>query len=146
MKLVLINQSKVRMPRGYLESWVKLVVRKLKSLKAISVDAAKKELVVVFMDTSSARKLNQQYRSKNYATDVLSFSSDDPESLGELVLCPQVLLRQAKEHGLNFRQETAYMVLHGMLHLLGYEHEAGGRAAKKMYALQDRVFQSIDKL
>ena len=77
---------------------------------------------------------------------MLSFVSDQPGQLGELVLCPEVVQRQADEHGLSFRKEAAYLVLHGVLHLLGYEHEAGGPQADEMYALQDKIFQQIDKM
>jgi probable rRNA maturation factor len=98
------------------------------------------------MSEAAARKLNREYRGKDYATDVLSFSGDGLSYLGELILCVEVVKRQAKNHALSFRDESAYLVLHGLLHLLGFEHEQGGTAAKKMYALQDNLFDDIDKI
>lgn len=62
------------------------------------------------------------------------------------MLCPQVVERQAKEHDLSFRDELCYLVLHGVLHLLGFEHEQGGARAKKMYELQDEIFKAIDRV
>ncbi len=88
------------------------------------------------------RRLNKTFRGKDYATDVLSFDATDPESLGELVLCPEVIQRQAKEHELSDFAEYAYMVLHGILHLLGYDHEKDDKAAREMYRLQDKIFYS----
>ncbi len=102
-----------------------------------------RELVIAFLDQGPAKKLNQKYRGKNYATDVLSFGSEDPSQLGELVICPQVIVRQAKEHGLANRHELGYMVLHGILHLLGYDHETSERDAKRMFALQDKIFERL---
>jgi probable rRNA maturation factor len=74
---------------------------------------------------------------------VLSFESGDPESLGELVFCPEVLETQAKEHKQSFDQELGLMLVHGVLHLLGFDHENGGDDEKKMISLQDEVFKEI---
>ncbi len=87
--------------------------------------------------------MNHEFRGKDYATDVLSFDSLEPTSLGELVLCPEVLKRQAQEHGLTYQQELGYMLLHGVLHLLGYDHETNPKDAEKMFALQDAVFETL---
>jgi probable rRNA maturation factor len=142
MKLQLINQSDVRMPKSFIEDWLVSVEAELLK-KKIKSRELKKELVVVFMDTKPARKLNQQYRKRDYATDVLSFQAVDEGALGDLVLCPQVLKRQAKEHSLSFQAELGYMLLHGVLHLLGYDHEENPKDAKKMFELQDQVFERL---
>ncbi len=102
-----------------------------------------KELILVFLDTRDAKKLNSQFRGKDYATDVLSFDPIDPQSLGELVICPQVLKKQAKEHELSYNLELGYMVLHGVLHLLGFEHEDNEEDAAVMFKLQDEIFDAI---
>jgi probable rRNA maturation factor len=99
-----------------------------------------KELVVVFVDKEEAQRLNFQFRGKNYATDVLSFSSIAGDAIGELVLCPDILQLQAREIGWSFRNEAAYMCLHGLLHLLGFDHEKSERQARRMFSLQDDIF------
>jgi probable rRNA maturation factor len=108
-----------------------------------------KELVIVFLGKAAARKLNHKFRQKDYATDVLSFAANDTSEFGELVLCPEVLQRQAKENGHSFRKETAYMLIHGILHLLGYEHEGSTakqkRAAAEMFKIQEKMFDSLLK-
>ena len=61
-------------------------------------------------------------------------------ALGELVFCPSVVKKQAQENRHSYRDELAYLSIHGLLHLLGFEHEGGGQRAKEMYDLQDSLF------
>jgi probable rRNA maturation factor len=133
--LNLINHSEIRMPRQWIESCYQFISKELK-LK-------NQELTVVFMDPSPAKKINKTYRKKNYATDVLSFESENPAELGELLICPQVIEKQAREHALSFKAELAYMLIHGVLHLLGYDHEKSARDAAKMFKIQDQLFDRL---
>jgi probable rRNA maturation factor len=140
MQLTLVNHSSARIPRKFLSEWVAVLAQQPKLSKKLRG----KELVVAFLDPKPARKLNKQFRRKDYATDVLSFGAEgDPSSLGELVICPQVIVKQAKEHGLSVREELAYMVLHGILHLLGYDHDTSEGDAKAMFQLQDSLFEKL---
>ncbi len=143
MQVLIVNESKHAVPRKFIEEWMKALAKELKKRKVISVEKAKRELTMVFLDKKPAQKINKEFRGKDYATDVLSFDSMDPSSFGELVLCPEVLKRQAKEHGLTFQKELGYMLLHGVLHLLGYDHETGDKDAKEMFELQDAVFEKL---
>ncbi|MDG0817545.1 rRNA maturation RNase YbeY [Bdellovibrio svalbardensis] len=143
MQVLIVNESKHAIPRKFVEEWMKALTAELKKRKVISADKAKRELAMVFLDKKPAQKINKEFRGKDYATDVLSFDSMDPLSLGELVLCPEVLKRQAKEHGLTFQKELGYMLLHGVLHLLGYDHETSEKDAKEMFDLQDAVFEKL---
>lgn len=142
VKLNIINQSKVKIPRKFLEEWTVSLANSLKK-KGFPRALNNKELILVFLDQIPAKKLNARFRGKDYATDVLSFDPIDPTSLGELVLCPQVLKKQAKEHGLSFQFELGYMVLHGLLHLLGFDHEESEEDAEIMFKLQDEIFEVI---
>jgi probable rRNA maturation factor len=138
MKLAFVNQSQIPMPKKFLTHWSKIVLRLLQTHKAKNLSILKHELTIVFLDTGPAKALNLQFRGKDYATDILSFAGQQDGA--ELVLCPQVVRRQAKEHGLSFRAELGYMILHGYLHLLGYDHEKSEKQAKVMFNLQDKVF------
>lgn len=100
-------------------------------------------LTCVFVGASEIRRLNREFRHKDKPTDVLSFAPTEAGSLGELVFCLEVIERQAREHGLSSRDELTYMLIHGILHLLGYEHEKSDKAARLMYRLQDRIFETI---
>ena len=98
---------------------------------------------MVFVDATEMRRLNREYRGKDYATDVLSFEGVEPDSLGELVLCQAVLREQAQRTGLTPRHELGYMLVHGVLHLLGYDHETGPDDEARMFALQDEIFAKL---
>lgn len=144
MKLYIVNRSADRVPRKFLEQWVLGLGREAR--REVEPELyRRRELGLIFLKKPDARRLNKKYRGKDYATDILSFEGDAEQTLGELVICPEVLRHQAEEHGLTFREELGYMVIHGFLHLLGFEHERGGREAERMFALQDRVFERLCK-
>jgi probable rRNA maturation factor len=97
-----------------------------KALAAISKD--ENNATVVFVSDNAIKSLNRRFRGKNYATDVLSFPSEaklfeDQTDLGEVVISVQRGAAQAKEHGLSFSDEIEQLILHGLLHLCGYDHE-----------------------
>ncbi|HWI55422.1 MAG TPA: rRNA maturation RNase YbeY [Desulfobacteria bacterium] len=93
------------------------------------------EVSIVFTDDTYIRELNYQYRHKDSSTDVLSFAmeesnDDEPDVgwdeeniLGDIIISVETAERQAKEYGHSFEREMAYLTTHGMLHLLGYDHE-----------------------
>lgn len=92
------------------------------------------EVSVVFADDTYIQQLNKQYRSKDQPTDVLSFALnegeepdivDGPEEtlLGDIVISLETAARQAGEYGHSADRELAFLTVHGMLHLLGYDHE-----------------------
>ena len=98
------------------------------------------EIVLAFVSPKRSQALNKEFRDKDQSTDVLSFGSADPDCVGELILCPEVIESQAKKNGWTEQHEYSYMILHGLLHLLGYDHEKDDKAAAEMYSLQDDIF------
>jgi len=89
-----------------------------------------RSVTVVFVGDAAIRKLNQQFRGQNYSTDVLSFptapenfESEDESKLGEVVISLNRARSQARENGLSFAHEVQQLILHGLLHLCGYDHE-----------------------
>ena len=87
--------------------------------------------------------LNKKYRKVDKVTDILSFESYEKNVLGELVFCPEFIEQQAKKHGLSFYEEFSYLILHGILHLLGYDHETDEKEAERMFSLQDKLFDEF---
>lgn len=143
--LTLVNNSKEKMPRQFVKSWLDSIYSEIDRLNGSALRLKDLELTVVFLDSAAAKKINQSFRKKNYATDILSFAGDLEESLGELVICPQVLKKQAKEHKLSFSEELGYMLIHGVLHLMGFDHEKTKKEAKVMMGIQDQLFDKLCK-
>jgi probable rRNA maturation factor len=87
-----------------------------------------KELVVQIVASGRMRRLNNRYRGKDNATNVLAFPVQSiapvvPQPLGDVVICPVVLRREAREQGKSERAHWAHLIVHGALHLVGYDHE-----------------------
>ena len=129
------------MPKLFLKDWWQAVSRELP--KKDRAKLKDQEVTLVFVTKKESQKLNHQYRKKNYPTDVLSFAGMHKGHLGDLAICPEVVKKQAKEHRLTYQQELGYMVLHGLLHLLGYDHEEDERRARQMMTLQDKIFDAL---
>ena len=99
------------------------------------------QVTVRFVDADEGRELNRRFRGKDYATNVLSFVYDLPEEsglMGDLVLCAPVVAREATEQGKPLAAHYAHLIVHGMLHLQGYDHEDEAQAAE-MEALERDV-------
>lgn len=143
MKLNVINDSGIDFPEDLLNKWIKGIAAELLKKKIINSERKAQEVSLVFLSENDAKKLNWNYRCKDYPTDILSFASDDPTSMGELVICPQVLSRQAKDHDVTLEDELGYIVLHGILHLLGYDHEKNKAEEEKMMSLQNEIFENL---
>ncbi len=85
-----------------------------------------------FVAAREGRRLNRDFRSKDYATNVLSFVYESEPVSGDLVVCLPVVKREAKEQKKPFRAHLAHMIVHGMLHLQGYDHETAPAEAEIM--------------
>ena len=80
------------------------------------------EVTLRVVGAAESRSLNARYRGKDKPTNVLSFPSEAPGMLGDLVLCAPVVAREAREQGKRPNSHWAHMVVHGVLHLLGFDH------------------------
>jgi probable rRNA maturation factor len=90
-------------------------------LRAVDVDP--EELSIAFVGDESMRELNRKFRHKNKTTDVLTFPGDDSTHLGDIVISVDQARRQAADEKHSLATEVRYLVLHGILHSLGYDHE-----------------------
>lgn len=147
IEILIVRSTKERVPRAFLTRWVSTIVKSLLrdrlSAKAKKQLSTSEGLTLVFVTSAEMKRLNREFRGKDKVTDVLSFAPTEDGSLGELVFCLEVIERQAREHGLTKHQELGYMVLHGVLHLLGYDHETSEKDARAMFGVQDRVFDAV---
>ncbi len=142
--MTLINRTKTELSARKIQKDLQDVAAVLKARlpKKESQKLLRKNITLVFLGRAESAKLNHQFRNKSYPTDVLSFESADP-FLGELVFCLPVLKEQAKSHNHILRLEFIYLLIHGILHLLGYDHDKSPMQAKKMFAIQDAAFSEF---
>ena len=107
----------------------------------------KGDLAIRVVDTKEACSLNRHYRGKDYATNVLSFPADLPPEmqvplLGDLVICAPVVAKEAAEQGKSLAAHYAHLTIHGVLHLLGLDHE-DAREAEAMEAIERELLADL---
>ncbi len=114
------------------------------------------ELSILLVDNRYIKELNLIYRNQNRATDVLSFAmnehtedepdydfSNDLNVLGDIVISLEKAKSQSEEYGHSLERELGFLVAHGMLHLLGFDHETEAEE-KAMHNLQEKILQSVN--
>lgn len=111
------------------------------------------EIGIACVDLEESHQLNLQYREKDKPTNVLSFPSDIPEEvlpmldalpLGDLVICIPVVLQEALEQKKNAQNHFAHLLVHGVLHLLGYDHETSDEDAEEMEGLEIEILAKLN--
>jgi probable rRNA maturation factor len=106
-------------PRATLARWIR---------PALERDA---EITLRFVGAAEGRRLNRDYRGRDYATDVLTFDyADAPAIHADIVLCVPVIRREAREQHKKYRDHLAHLVVHGVLHAHGYDHDRAARARR----------------
>jgi probable rRNA maturation factor len=119
----------------------------LKLLEEVIITAAELEgysggeVSIAFVSNQQIKDLNNDYRDKNEVTDVLSFPIDD-EMLGDIIISANRALEQADEYGHSLKRELAYLTVHGMLHLFGYDHHSK-EEKKEMRQKEERVLTQL---
>ena len=110
------------------------------------------EVSVTFTDNEGIRELNAAHRNIDRPTDVLSFPlfekedldyATDGDALGDIVISLQRAREQANEYGHSFEREVAFLTVHSMLHLLGYDHEISEEDEKEMFFKQEEILKTI---
>lgn len=146
MKIQIANkQKKIKIDK------IKIRRTILKLLKFL--DCADKEVSLSFVSDETIQQLNNQYRNNNKPTDVLSFSLQEgefgninPDILGDIVISADTAMADAAKNGLSPEQEINFLIIHGLLHLLGYEHENTSKEEKKkMQAKQRKLFSLLNQ-
>ena len=101
------------------------------------------QLSLTLCDDEVIRGLNSEWRQKDAPTDVLSFPMDDSQLLGDLVISLDTAARQAKERGHGLRDEVRILMVHGVLHLLGYDHEVSDEEHLEMAAAERKLLRKL---
>lgn len=102
------------------------------------------QITVRYVDSEEGEALNRDYRGKDYATNVLSFVyENDPLTVGDLVICAPVVTREAREQKRMPEAHHAHLVVHGILHLQGYDHDTGEEDALIMEDREREILASL---
>ncbi len=150
-KVYITNQQKsVKIPSG-----LRILIRRsCNAVLEYEKFEGPAEISVTFVDNEAIRQLNAQYRGKDMPTDVLSFplgengvydkNEDTGASLlGDIVISMEKAVEQAELYGHALQREVAFLTVHSMLHLLGYDHEAGGLEAVRMREKEEAVLVQL---
>ena len=144
MKLQIENsQNKIKIDQRKIRSTI------LKILKIL--DCADKEISLSFVDDENIKQLNKQYLGKDKATNVLSFSLQEgeygdinPQIMGDIIVSVETAQRDAIKENLTVTQELEFLIIHGILHLLGYNHEnTTKKETNKMQQEEKDLFTAI---
>lgn len=133
------NLTQDRVDKGFLRKVAKIILR---------VENKKEGgLSIALVGPKRIRELNKKYRKKDKITDVLAFGENTCPELklgwGEIVICVSEVKKNAGRFGSNFKKELSRVVIHSILHLLGYDHEKSQREAKKMEKKQKYYLSKI---
>ena len=116
-----------------------------------SVGEASAELGIMFVGDQRMRSLNRQYRGKDRTTDVLAFAMREgprssPGLLGDVVIAVPTAARQAKQGQRSLDEELTVLLVHGILHLCGYDHERSEKKARRMHRRERMILRSLARL
>ena len=120
--------------------------------KVLQGEKKEGKISVAFVGPRTIKKLNRNFRGKNRITDVLSFSEKEKKNdwltvpseknfLGEMIICLKEVKKNSRKDGINFEDELKKVIIHGLLHILGYDHQKEGEA-KVMEAKEKKYFIS----
>jgi probable rRNA maturation factor len=112
------------------------------------VGEAEAELSVALIGNAEMQKLNAKYRRKDYPTDVLSFPMEGTlpsptRLLGDVIISVEKAREQAKERGRTRDEEIVTLLIHGIVHLLGYDHERSAKDARSMKRLENKIHRAL---
>lgn len=140
----ILNESKIDVEYDYLRKIID---------KALEMEKVSSSMFsIVFIDDEKMHEMNKLYRGIDRSTDVLSFAFEDNEKieynvrqLGEIFVSIPKMKEQAKEYGHSEKRELAFLVIHGLLHLLGYDHTLGELEEKEMFERQELVLNEFEE-
>ncbi len=101
--------------------------------KIIKREQNKGRINLIFVKDKKIKELNKNFRKKNKPTDVLAFPMGEDGILGDIAISVETARKNAKAYSVSFEQEIKRLIIHGVLHLLGYKHSKGMRHAEKVY-------------
>lgn len=142
MSIGIFNKTEEKIDKSFVRKVVKHTLKKMK--------AEKSEVNIIFVGLEEIHEINKTYRNVDRPTDVISFALEDTEDvtvyeervLGDIYICLDKVHEQAKEYGHTEIREMAFLIVHGLLHLLGYDHMIK-EDEKIMFGLQEEILNEM---
>jgi len=140
IRVSLLNEyGKVDIPERKIKEIIKFVLKEMEKDNS--------ELSLVLCNNDYIHFYNKEYRNKDYPTDVLSFVDGERMGkityLGDIIISIDKVKSQSEEYGVSFEEEFSRLLVHGILHLLGYDHEASEEDEKVMMSIQDKLVDEV---
>jgi probable rRNA maturation factor len=166
MQIKVFNETKSKIPTGVLKR-IEKVLDNSKLLSSAAIQSFNHSTINLIVQSSqSITKLNKELFKRNTATDVISVNQPTPNTpyptptsktnksikssrsskslLGEIYICPEVIKQNAKKYKVDYNEEFARVVIHGILHLLGFDHKkAYGKSEEKMFEVQETLVKRL---
>ena len=142
MSIGIFNKTEEKIDKSFVRKVVKHTLKKM--------EAEKSEVNIIFVGLEEIHEINKTYRNVDRPTDVISFALEDTEDvtvyeervLGDIYICLDKVHEQAKEYGHTEIRERAFLIVHGLLHLLGYDHMIK-EEEKIMFGLQEEILNEM---
>ena len=142
MSIGIFNKTEEKIDKSFVRKVVKHTLKK--------IEAENSEVNIIFVDLEEIHEINKTYRNVDRPTDVISFALEDTEDvtvyeervLGDIYICLDKVHEQAKEYGHTEIREMAFLIVHGLLHLLGYDHMIK-EEEKIMFGLQEEILNEM---
>jgi probable rRNA maturation factor len=140
IRVSLLNKyGKVDIPEKKIKEIIKFVLKEMEKDNS--------ELSLVLCNNDYIHFYNKEYRNKDYPTDVLSFVDGERMGkityLGDIIISIDKVKSQSEEYGVSFEEEFSRLLVHGILHLLGYDHETSEEDEKVMMSIQDKLVDEV---
>ncbi len=144
-----IYKEGVKLPDKISEAYVKKIVKRT----AIECSKDKISAALIFCSNDYIKEINKKFRKKNYPTDVLSFPETDDafpfekksyNNLGEIYISADKIIEQAEQFGVTIREEMTRLIVHGFLHLTGYDHEKSKAEERKMFKKEEEILNTLN--
>lgn len=136
MGITISNHVSARIPRSRMLDVVRFVLKKLKTSASVDIH---------IVSPSEIKALNKTFRNKPKITDVLSFPYDEKDYLGEIIICYDVAKADAQDLNITIREELDVLLVHGLVHLQGYDHVTD-KDALKMESIEKKMHSDMKRM
>ena len=140
-KILYINKRGLRVDFNWLPLLESILYRRFKQLSKLK--SKRQAISIALVSANEIKGLNRVYRQTNKITDVLSFNIDSDKILGEVVICLTRARQQAKQQQHSLKTELQQLTIHGIMHLLGYDHTKSQSAAKRQASLEQEILSLL---